>query len=142
MADNDGIITIIRETEAEYIADFCEAYKDEIHTPDGFVVFCKYLEATAKHVCCGKDGKFQKTRAMRIMWAKYILLNPTERIVLKDVSTDNTLFFMTREKTPHVVVCKKLGDKWNLISSFAVGGDRAKKYLKGEHPYEYYKKLE
>lgn len=144
MAENDGLITIIRETEEEYIADFCEAYKDDIHTPDGFVVFCKYLRTTAIHFCRGnkKGAKFQKTRAMRIMWAKYILMNPDERIVLKDISTGNTLFFMTREKTPHVVICKKLNDKWNLISSFAVGGDRAKKYLKGEHPYEYYKKPE
>lgn len=142
MAEDNGLVTLLRDTEEEYIAEFCEAYKDEIFTPDGFVIFCKYLESTAKHICRGskKGAKFQITRAQRIMWAKYILMNPDERIILTDTSTNNTLFFMTRERTPHIVICKKLGDKWNLISSFAVGGDRAKKYFKAEPPYEYYKK--
>lgn len=138
MTNENGLTTLHRDTEDEYIKEFCEVYKEEIHTPDGFVIFCKYLESTAKHVCCGTEKVFQKTRAMRILWAKYILLNPEERIVLKDTSTDNLLFFLTRTKIPHVVVCKKLEDKWNLISSFAVGGKRAEQYRKGKPPYEFF----
>lgn len=140
MTETGGLTTLFRETEEEYIADFCAAYKDEIITPDGFVVFCKYLEETAKHVCRGKDKKtFHKVRAQRILWAKYILMNPGERIVLTDTQTSNTLFFLTRSKSPHVVVCKKLGDRWNIISSHVVGGERAEKYRKGEPPYVFYK---
>jgi len=140
MSEQNGLTTLIRDTEDEYIKDFCEAYKDEICTPDGFVVFCKYLEKTAKHVCCGKDGPFQKTRAMRILWAKYILMNPSERIILKDTTTGNTLFFLTRTKTPHIVICKKLDNKWNLVSAFPVSGERAQQYKKGQPPYEFFQK--
>ncbi len=140
MSEQAGLITLIRDTEAEYIQDFCEAYKDEITTPDGFVIFCKYLEQTAKHFCCGKNGPFQKTRAMRILWAKYILMNPDERIVLKDMTTGNTMFFLTRTKTPHIVICNKLDGKWNLISAFAVNGKRAQQYRKGQPPYEFFQK--
>ena len=114
---------------------FC--IKDEIKTPDGLTVFCKYLEKTAKHFCCGKNGPFQKTRAQRILWAKYILFNPSERILLKDTSTGNRLFFLTRKRLPHVVVCNKLDGKLNLVSSLLVGGGRAEKYRKGEPPYEF-----
>lgn len=140
MSDTDGLVTLCRETEEEYIEEFCNAYKDEIVTPDGFVIFCKYLEQTAKHVCRGQDKKtFQRVRAQRILWAKFILMNPSERIILSDTQSSNTLFFLTDTKRPHVVVCKKLGDKWNLISSFAVGGKRAEKYRNGKPPYTFYK---
>jgi len=138
MTTEIGLKTLFCGTEEEYIQEFCEIYKEEIHTPDGFIVFCKYLESTAKHVCRGgKKGPFQETRAMRIPWAKYILMNPDERIVLKDTSSDNILFFLTRKKMPHLVVCKKLDNKWNLISSLVVGGKRAEKYRKGKPPYEF-----
>lgn len=140
MADGDGLTTLIRETEEQYIQDFCNAYKDEFTTPDGFVIICKYLEQTAKHVCCGGDGgAFQPVRAQRILWAKFILMNPSERIILTDTQTKNTIFFLTRSRHPHVVICRKLGDKWNLISSFAVGGKRAEKYRNGKPPYEFFK---
>jgi len=122
------------------LQEFCNTYREEITTPDGFVVFCKYLEQTAKHFCRGKDGKtFQKVRAQRMLWAKYILMNPSERIVLNDTQTSNTLFFLTKKRHPHLVVCRKLGTKWNLISSFAVGGKRAEKYRNGKSPYVFYK---
>src|SRR3990167_2778346 len=108
MSEAEGLSTLFWETEEEYIQKFCETYKDEIKTPDGYIVFCKYIDKTAKHFCRGKDGKtFQKTRAQRILWAKYILLNLNERIVLIDTSTDNILFFLTRERCSHLVVCSK-----------------------------------
>jgi len=138
MPEQNGLTTLLRDTEDEYIEDFCQAYQDEICTPDGFIVFCKYLKETGKHFCCGKNGVFQKTRAMRILWAKYILMNPSERIILTDTTTGNTLFFLTKTATPHVVICKKLGNKWNLISAFAVGGKRAQQYRKGQHPYTFF----
>lgn len=140
MAEQNGLVTLHRETEAEYLEAFYEEYKEDFCTPDGFTIFCKYPETTAKHFCCGKKGPFQKVRAMRILWAKYILLNPSERIVLKDTSSGNTLFFLTRTKTPHIVICRKLEGKWNLVSSFAVGGKRAEQYRNGEPPYEYFDK--
>ncbi len=141
MSENDNLKILILNTEEEYLKEFCEAYRADFCTPDGFNICCKYLESTAKHFCRGgKNGPFQVTRAYRILWAKYILMHPEERVILRDICTGNTLFFLIRTKTPHIVVCKKLGDKWNLISSFVVGGDRAKKYLKGQYPYEYFDK--
>ncbi|MDP2749833.1 MAG: hypothetical protein Q8O89_03300 [Nanoarchaeota archaeon] len=134
----EGLTTVCLDTEEEHIQRFCDEYKDEIVTPDGFVIFCKYPEKTAKHICCGKNGVFQKTRAQRILWPKYILLNPSERIVLIDTTNKSTLFFFTKRRKPHLVVCNELGGKLNLISSFAVGGKRIEKYRNGESPYEFY----
>lgn len=138
--ETDGLITLIRDTEEEYIREFCAAHQDDIITPDGFTVFCKYPEKTARHICRGKEDKvFQKTRAQRILWAKFILLHPDERIVLTDNQSKNLLFFLTRHRHPHLVVCSKLDEKWNIISSFAVSGKRAEKYRNGEPPYDFYK---
>jgi hypothetical protein len=136
----DGLITLIRDTEDEYIQEFLVAHQGDITTPDGFTVFCKYPEKTALHICRGGDGKvFQKTRAQRILWAKFILLHPEERIVLKNSQNNNLLFFLTRQRTPHLVVCNKLDGKWNIISSHAVGGKRAEQYRNGTPPYGFYK---
>lgn len=141
MNAHDGLINLFRESEDDYIEAFCQEFKEEFSTPDGFLIICKYLNATARHICRGsKGGIFQEARARRILWAKYILMNPHERIILKDTSSGNTLFFLTKENNPHVVVCKKLDGKWNIISSFVVSGDRAKKYLKGTPPYEFFDK--
>ena len=139
MTEN-GLKSIFRDTEEEYIQEFCEAFKEEIQTPDGFTVFCKYLRKTAIHICRGQDGKvFQPARAQRILWAKYILMHPNERIVLTNEITGNLLFFLTKERNPHLIVCNKLEEKWNIISSHLVGGKRAKAYLSGKPPYPYYK---
>ena len=138
--DTDGLITLIRDTEEEYIEEFLAAHQDDIITPDGFTVFCKYPEATARHICRGKEGKvFQITRAQRILWAKFILLHPEERIVLKNSQNNNLLFFLTRQRQPHLVVCNKVDGKWNIISSHAVGGKRAEQYRNGTPPYGFYK---
>lgn len=63
-------------TEDGYYKRFCEIYGTDIKTPDGFCITCKNLEGTARHVCGGAQKIFQKARACRIEWPKYILLHP------------------------------------------------------------------
>jgi hypothetical protein len=132
----EHLTTLFLNTENEYIEKFHETYRDDFNTPDGFTICCKYLEATAKHFCCGKNGSFQKTRAQRILWAKYILLNPNERIILTDTTTNNIIFFFTKHS--HCIICRKLGEKLNLISSFIASGKRKNMYKNGKPPFIYY----
>lgn len=127
-------------SEAEYIAKFCELYKDEINTPDGFHVVCLNPEKQAKHFCRGSDGRFfQKARAVRICWASYILLNVECRKVLLDTSTNNVIFFFEKGKTSYAVVCSQLkNSKLNLISGFIASGARAIAYREVKPPYKFY----
>jgi hypothetical protein len=139
----DGLITISLNSESDYINIFCKEYKNLIETPDGFLVKCCHLQKTAIHFCCGskKNSKFQKARAQRLLWAKYILLNQEERKVLKDNKTKNIIFFFERKKTRYAVICKPINiDKKiiRLISGFVVGGKRAMDYREANPPYSYY----
>ena len=139
MSEANELTAIFRDTEAEFIRYFCETYKNEMQTPDGFSVFCKYPEDTAKHFCRGTSGVFQRTRAQRMGWVKYILFNPSERNVLIDTNTKKILFFFTRRRKPHLIVCEKLDGKLNLISGFPVRGERAERYRNGDPPYVFYR---
>jgi len=137
----DELITIFPESEKEAIERFCSEYENEINTPNGFVVVCKYPVETAKHICGGKKRKFQSTRARYILWPKYIFLHPEERIVLQDNKTKNLIFFHEEKSIAYAVICRPLrGGKLDLISGFVVRGTRAVKYREGRPPYSFYKK--
>ena len=134
----DTLKTIFLNSEQEYIDKFCAEYKDEIKTPDGFIIVCKYLNETALHICGGKSKKFQPTRARYILWPKYILLHLQERTKLFDNSSKNIIFFLDRSKISYAVICGKLRDgRLNLISGIVVGGKRAVDYRKGNPPYSF-----
>ena len=128
-------------SEDEYYEKFCEIYKEEIITPDGFCVVCKFPKERARHICGGGSHKFQKDRAGRIGWPKHILLNPENRVILFDTQTKNLVFFFEKNRTSYVVICSEMKDgKFNLISGFLVSGNRAKKYKEAKPPYKFYNK--
>ena len=137
----DNIVTLFLNSEQEYIDRFCEEYKNPILTPDGFIIECKYLKKTAYHFCCGKNGKhFHQARASKILWAKYILMNCDQRIILQDCRTNNLIFFLSK-RTPYAVICSILYEnKLNLISGFMVSGKRGVAYKNGKPPYVFFKK--
>ena len=129
------------ETEEEIYDKFCELYSQDICTPDGFCVVCIEPRKRAKHICGGSEKKFQKDRARRLEWPKYILLNPDKRKILKDTVTGNLIFFFEKKKTAYAVVCRPLKDgRLNLISGFLVGGQRRDSYSNGKPPFEFYAK--
>lgn len=135
------LITISRETEQEYIDLFCSEYKNSITTPDGFVIVCKHPEETARHICGGKTKKFQEPRARYILWPKYIFQKTDERIVLRDNSSKNIIFFFEKKRIAYAVICSPLkSGELNLISGFITGGKRVVDYRKGNPPYSFYKK--
>lgn len=127
------------ETEEEYCNKFCEIYSEPINTPDGFRIICKNPRERAKHICCGSDNIFQKARASRIEWPKYIFLNPKERKILLDTQTKNLIFFFEKGKTGYAAICSQLGSgQLNLISGFVVAGKRKENYRDGKPPYNFY----
>ncbi len=135
-----ALTTICLSSEIDYIERFCEIYKDEIITPDGFRIICKYPKETAKHFCRGGDKKqFQAGRAYRIEWGKDILLNPKERKVLLDNKTNNLIFFYENGRVAYAVICSpQKNGQLNLVSGFIVGGRRTIDYREGKPPYSFY----
>lgn len=136
-----GLTFVDLNSESDYISLFCKEYGNAISTEDGFIVECKYPLATAKHICHGgkKNAPFQKARAQRILWPKYILSNPVERKVLIDNQTGYIIFFFEKGKTAYAVVCSKLKNgNLNLTTGFLVDGKRAMAYRKGKQPYSFY----
>jgi len=128
------------DTEEENYDRFCEVYKEEICTPDGFCIVCINPRERAKHICGGAEKKFQKDRARRLEWPKYILLNPDKRKVLRDTTTGYIIFFFEKKKIAYAVICHPLSNgKLNLISGFIVGSKRRMNYSNGKPPYEFYR---
>lgn len=138
----DRLSTIFLRSENDYINKFCEEYKDPIKTPDGFIIKCIYLRKTAIHfICGGKSTKFQKARAQRLLWAKYILLNPDERKLLIDRKTNNIIFFFDKNRKYYAVICRPIDESkkiLELISGFIVSGNRITTYREANPPYEYF----
>ena len=135
------LIYVSLNSEHAYIDKFCEEYKDKIKTPDCFTIVCKYLERTARHVCGGRNYKFQEDRANRILWPKSIFLNPEKRKVLLDQKTKKLIFFLEKGRTNYAVICSRFkNENLNFISGFIVGGNRAKAYKEDRNKYPYYKR--
>ena len=136
----DCLSSIFLSSEQEYIDRFCEEYKDSIKTPDGFVISCRNPEQKAHHFCCGSINKFKILRAQRILWSKYILLHPNDRIVLENTKNkDSLVFFLTEKRKPYLVVCRIIKEKeLDLISGFPVFGKKSEIYRKPQLPYKFY----
>ncbi len=140
----NGLCTIFLRSEDDYINKFCEEYKNPIETPDGFIIKCTCLRKTAIHFIYGsfKPAKFQKSRAQRLLWAKYILLNPDERKLLIDKKTNNIIFFFDKNRKYYAVICRPIDESkkiLELISGFIVSGNRITAYREANPPYEYFK---
>jgi len=125
----------------EYIKEFCKEYKYPIKTPDGFIVSCKYLEKTAHHFCCGQINEFQIKRAQRVLYAKYILLNPEERTIIENQKTkDNLLFFFSRKRNFYIVICRIVkGRNLDLVSGYPISGKKVLLLQKPHSPYRLYR---
>ena len=134
-----SLSNLFLNSEQEYIEEFCKAYKDPIKTSDGFTVYCNNINQRAHHFCCGTINKFQPVRAQRILWAKYILLNPEERTILGNVKDKNSLlFFMARKRDSYLVICRVINDKdLDLISGYPVFGKKSEDYKKPNFPYKF-----
>ncbi len=140
MANMDELSTVFFDSEKEYIKRFCEEYKNPIKTPDGFIVSCKYIKETAHHFCYGKINKFQETRAHRILYAKYILLHPEERILLENQKIkDALLFFYLKRRNSYLVVCRVVGEKnLDLVSGYPVFGNKVLDFQEPRFPFKFF----
>ena len=127
-------------SEQDYINKFCSEYHNDILTPDGFMVKCTPLVATAKHVCGGKIYKFQIRRAKRIIWPKKILLDMSVRTVLVNTTYgDNKIFFYyNHRRNAYIVICNNIKSHLELVTGYPVLGSTKVKYRNVESPFSLY----
>lgn len=140
-----NLSSVFYNSEKEYIEEFCREYKDPIKTPDGFIVRCQNVRQQADHFCRGgKSGihKFQEARAHRILYAKYILLHPKERTILKNSKTqDKLLFFFHEKRNSYLVICHIVNkNNLDLISGYPIFGKKVQDLLNPKPPYKFYQK--
>jgi len=140
----NNLQSIFYNSEKEYIEEFCKEYKDPIKTPDGFIVLCQNIKQKAYHFCEGSVHKFQRRRAQRILYPKYIFLYPEERVILKNQNIKNKLFFFFyRKRNSYLIICRIMNKNkldLDLTSGYPIFGKKIKDLLGPNPPYKFYQK--
>lgn len=123
------------ENEEEYINKFKTFYQNDIITPEGLVV-CFNLSnpADITHIWRGgKQGKFNKGRAMRIQWIQEILTKQEKRAI-KSISKNKIIFLSHKigKNTYYATVCvyAPKATKYRLITAYLLTSQQVKKYLR------------